>query len=887
MPQMQPVLEVGESIDLSLPPSSPAPSPKDTTDFSVQSGVPSPLSESGSSMFGHDAPSSDTSVHSRQPSTNDQTRLAHADVILAVIEVEKPIPSHHEPLAIVPEPTGEDGIKRDTLSPLAVMGVNVLKEEQITERVAVKKKSTSNLATDGDAPGTVVILSRPVTPEHKAELSSNADAPPPPLPTKEIVKPSPRQSTGDRKSSLKRPKSPKPIAAPPPPMPEQIYVEPSIDLRTGPKSFHAVVHGKMVQPLPSRRISTTPMPSAYTPERSQVVKVRQRNSIEPALGSPELNMLVAQAVQLEQRLGDSHEDINEAAIPPQSLQEPAQRRVEVVQAAVEVPPTPPPKEPSRFRSLFPFPSSVASSLGVKSHIAQSYRESWSSEKSSEDSTAVMTPPSPTFDLVTPPLFEEHRNVSARTKSKSMRNSRSMHSVRSDTSSTTHEGVRSPSPSPSGSSSSLWSSPRKIISNGATNATSKKGPSSRANSFVGRMLSRASRSSAALALPGNAPSASRSISPNSATTSRPLSRTFAQTPPPPPISALPHTTSSVATPAQDPTSPPVPTPSMHKPELTYDVPPPALRHLDESTHNMRPPSPNHSFTSPSVAPAASDHHHASPLGPPPASPIPPVPTLPVPYLPDLDTETETEHAPRPRPPRSRRSSHHQSHQAHIQHPHAQARPLSQATTHSQSHTYSSRPHSTISTHTTSSVTTASTSTSISIFSPSFDRGIYDAFPTVPGMSEPLPPLPPVPSKYASAYASDSGIRTGNGRRSRPNSVFAPIPIPIPMSSTRDSVPAAPPGPPPDIELPPTPPSAMSLFSALSRSLSRDGRTMLGLEDDVSVETEGELHDGRAVESGVTAQAGLRASPRASAGGSVPSRRSSRPSSWFEDERAVRS
>jgi hypothetical protein len=93
---------------------------------------------------------------------------------------------------------------------------------------------------------------------------------------------------------------------------------------------------------------------------------------------------------------------------------------------------------------------------------------------------------------------------------------------------------------------------------------------------------------------------------------------------------------------------------------------------------------------------------------------------------------------------------------------------------------------------------------------------------------------------------------------------PIPIPIVHSGVNAPLPKDP-GPPPDIDLPPTPPSALSLFSALSKSWSK------------AVGGGGEG----------AAKGGLEVSE----GGKARSRKSSRPSSWIDNEdgsqRALRS
>ncbi len=135
--------------------------------------------------------------------------------------------------------------------------------------------------------------------------------------------------------------------------------------------------------------------------------------------------------------------------------------------ATGVPPTPPPKSAHWFKTL---PASILSrnqSMSSQSIEDRQSRASWSSEKSSENSSAITTPPSPTFDLVTLPLAEDQFN---------------------------HPGYRfGGRRSSSISSSSVLSSPKK--------SPSKK-LMSRSSTFMNRMLSRAGKSSSTLALPGN-------------------------------------------------------------------------------------------------------------------------------------------------------------------------------------------------------------------------------------------------------------------------------------------------------------------------------------------------------------------------------------------------
>lgn len=157
--------------------------------------------------------------------------------------------------------------------------------------------------------------------------------------------------------------------------------EPPLSLKTAPKSFSAVIHGKTQASFPSTTVSIQ-LPRAVPP--SQVVILRERakeeTHAEPSTpGSPELSSLVAQAMFLEQQLEE-----------------------DTVIAASSVAPTK--KTTIDTSSSKPEPPKVitepVSAVNDDVRGAPSRQGSgWSSENaSSVDSAPVLTPPSPTFDL---------------------------------------------------------------------------------------------------------------------------------------------------------------------------------------------------------------------------------------------------------------------------------------------------------------------------------------------------------------------------------------------------------------------------------------------------------------------------------------------------------
>ncbi len=319
-------------------------------------------------------------------------------------------------------------------------------------------------------------------------------------------------------SSLRRSRSPNPIVVPS--IPEQTYTELTLERTTGPKSFKAVVHGRKTHtktPSPVDHQTQVVAPLNLRKGRTQGSSTRRQQGAIPTSprtpNSPDLSLLVAQAAQLEERLSgepEEEEDVPEVENvqeimveqhvimnqntsnlevdefgqgPPispslQSLisnssNDSKRRRSKSNKSrlpaidATGVPPTPPPKSAHWFKTL---PASILSrnqSMSSQSIEDRQSRASWSSEKSSENSSAITTPPSPTFDLVTLPLAEDQFN---------------------------HPGYRfGGRRSSSISSSSVLSSPKK--------SPSKK-LMSRSSTFMNRMLSRAGKSSSTLALPGN-------------------------------------------------------------------------------------------------------------------------------------------------------------------------------------------------------------------------------------------------------------------------------------------------------------------------------------------------------------------------------------------------
>ncbi|KAL5511273.1 hypothetical protein ACEPAH_4488 [Sanghuangporus vaninii] len=218
------------------------------------------------------------------------------------------------------------------------------------------------------------------------------------------------QSTGP--SSVRRRSPPAPLVI----QHGKEYSEPSLDPTIGPKSFHAVVHGRTTVPV--RANSGESLPKT-TFSRPQVPLVRPHDGMPDTPASPDLSTLVAQAMYLEQRLVSGEADAgtprpeettfqqgSKLQMEADSKSEPQASHVTFPRSpeAIDEAPAPPPKSRDA-RTL----SQLATNGGPGP------RKSWSRSSgnaSSEDSVPVLTPPSPTFDLTEPPLFEEPQQIPA-------------------------------------------------------------------------------------------------------------------------------------------------------------------------------------------------------------------------------------------------------------------------------------------------------------------------------------------------------------------------------------------------------------------------------------------------------------------------------------------
>lgn len=190
-------------------------------------------------------------------------------------------------------------------------------------------------------------------------------------------------------------------------VPQEKYVEPILEQKTGPRSFHVVVHGK------KQWSKVDPLQSASQPPKSpaQVVVVHQ--SLTERFGpetsaSADLSDLLSQALTLEQQLLGGDE--NNRKLKPASLS-----KLDVTSnpsasqsSAIAFPhsdtsdkylPSPPLPTPP--------PGVAVKTASMKNRTSTRTESSWSSSHtSSEDSVSVITPPSPTFDLITPPLYAD-------------------------------------------------------------------------------------------------------------------------------------------------------------------------------------------------------------------------------------------------------------------------------------------------------------------------------------------------------------------------------------------------------------------------------------------------------------------------------------------------
>ncbi|KAL5529592.1 hypothetical protein ACEPAG_5577 [Sanghuangporus baumii] len=217
------------------------------------------------------------------------------------------------------------------------------------------------------------------------------------------------QSTGS--SSVRRRSPPAPLVI----QHEKEYSEPSLDPRIGPKSFHAVVHGRTTVPV--RANSGESLPKT-TFSRPQVPLARPHDGMPDTPASPDLSTLVAQAMYLEQRLVSGEADAGTPKPEVTTFQQDSRSQMGIDSQSVQAShvtfprshetndevPAPPPKSRDA-RTL----SQLATNVG------SGQRKSWSRSSgnaSSEDSVPVLTPPSPTFDLTEPPLFEEPQQIPA-------------------------------------------------------------------------------------------------------------------------------------------------------------------------------------------------------------------------------------------------------------------------------------------------------------------------------------------------------------------------------------------------------------------------------------------------------------------------------------------
>ncbi|KAI5116069.1 hypothetical protein M0805_005582 [Coniferiporia weirii] len=335
--------------------------------------------------------------------------------------------------------------------------------------VAPSSASTGNM-------GGVQSSSHLSEPEAKAETGETSEGRPEmpkidiPLHSAPHVATSPSSATTTGSARRRHPPSPIPIIR------DEHYVEPSLELKTGPKSFRAVVHGKKTQ------IPTVPLPRAMPSLLdAQVITVHQRaiGRVGPdSPGSPDLSALVAQALNLEQQLmGGESETLSTKSTSPDfassndsvtdsGMSQTSQvcfPRSPGVHKALSVsgdavPPTPPPKSP-HMNAL------------VRDRESSRTSWSWSSEQASSEDSASVT---------TPPLSEGSEQVHDHTHPHIPAQGLSVEPPDE------YEGRHSIS---------------SILSSPGRSARKKVLSMSRPTSVLGRMLSRSGRSSSTLALPG--------------------------------------------------------------------------------------------------------------------------------------------------------------------------------------------------------------------------------------------------------------------------------------------------------------------------------------------------------------------------------------------------
>ncbi|THH12012.1 hypothetical protein EW145_g280 [Phellinidium pouzarii] len=216
-------------------------------------------------------------------------------------------------------------------------------------------------------------------------------------------------SESNGSSSRRRPPSPITIIQ------DKHYVEPSLELKTGPKSFHAVVHRKKEQVHTAT--ATVPLPRTihFPALEAQVITVRQNagECLDPdSPGSPDLSALVAQALYLEQHLMDGQ---GSASLPPHvpNLESDPKANVISQTSQIDFPPGTSAHEVlgSTIDLVSPTPPPKGSHASAQNRESSRTTWSWSSgQASSEDSAPVHTPPSPTFDLTTPLFYDGNEHA---------------------------------------------------------------------------------------------------------------------------------------------------------------------------------------------------------------------------------------------------------------------------------------------------------------------------------------------------------------------------------------------------------------------------------------------------------------------------------------------
>ncbi|KAH8116998.1 hypothetical protein DFH11DRAFT_1578577, partial [Phellopilus nigrolimitatus] len=268
-------------------------------------------------------------------------------------------------------------------------------------------------------------------------------------------------------SSRRSPPSPLPIAQ------DGSYVEPSVEPRAAPKSFHAIVFRKTQEPVAA-------LPRVRAPVSTQTVNIARQRAEHgelPTPDSPDLSLLMAQAAQLEQRLMGGDDGEEDAPVPSRAETPDASLQFPRMEALGNASDPPPPLKHWSNSTNSSGPGSVhpQAQNGGQNTSRESW--SWASAESSEDSVPVLTPPSPSFDLATPPFFDATRTPD----------------------------VEEPDEAGSEFGAESRRSFGSVLSSPGRSARKKVQSMSRASHGVlGRMLSRAGRSASTLALPGEYP-----------------------------------------------------------------------------------------------------------------------------------------------------------------------------------------------------------------------------------------------------------------------------------------------------------------------------------------------------------------------------------------------